>query len=868
MIYTRNTFFRTFVLLVSSVLSAPQAFAAAHTSVSSSMDPMEMLDSLDPRQREAVLDALAGSSQTETNAALEFPELVAPLGTDPNAPPAEQQPQQIYDIDGQPIRDPDGQPLLLTDDLLQLLDTQTPEDWYDSDTPFLQQDILLKPFGYDLFAGVPTTFAPATDIPVPADYKLGPGDTLEIQLFGKENRQYSLVVTREGIINFPNIGPVNVMGVPYQEMKQAILDQVAEQLIGTSASVTMGPLRSIRVFVLGDARRPGSYTVSGLSTITNALFVSGGVTKIGSLRNVQLKRSGRTIATLDLYDLLINGDTGDDIRLESGDVIFVPPIGKTVSAGGFVRRPAIYELKNEKTVGEIIKLAGGLRPSAFPQSARIERIDDSKTRSFRNIDLTDADELLTPLQAGDVLLIPPVRKEFDNGVQLLGHVLRPGAYEWRESMRLTDLLPDMDKLRPQADLNYVLVRRQTDPDKRIQALSANLAVALQNPNSQENIELRPLDQITVFDLSEDRSADVADLITELSLQAGPDAPLEIVTIAGQVRAPGDYPFEKGMTVSDLVHAAAGFAESAYTLEAELSRRVIVDGNRQTTTLMTVDPEAAIDGEPGADRLLQPRDGLVIQRKQNWRPQLSVSLEGEVLYPGRYSFKLGDTLASVIERAGGLTERAFPEGSIFLREELRVREQQQLESLRTRLESDLAQLAVQAAGSVDGGPSVLDAQAAGSAILASLTRADAPGRLVIDLPAMLSNQESSTLQVILQDGDELLVPDQSQEVTVIGEVQFPTSHLFIEGLNQKDYISRSGGSTPNAAEKNIYVVKANGAVMANNSKWFRRRVTIEPGDTIVVPLDTQRGFRLQAWSNITNIIYNTAIAVAAINGLTN
>ena len=218
---------------------------------------------------------------------------------------------------------------------------------------------MLEPFGYELFEGVPTTFAPATDIPVPPEYRLGPGDTIEVQLFGKQNRQYSLVVSRDGTINFPSIGPVNVMGETFQELKQQILDRVSSQLIGTSAAINMGALRSIRVLVVGDSRRPGSYTVSGLSTITNALFVSGGVTEVGSLRNVQLKRNGRVIKTLDLYDLLLRGDNRNDVRLESGDVIFVPTVGPTVSVGGFVKRPAIYELKNEKTMGEVINLAGG-----------------------------------------------------------------------------------------------------------------------------------------------------------------------------------------------------------------------------------------------------------------------------------------------------------------------------------------------------------------------------------------------------------------------------------------------------------------------------------------------------------------------------
>src|SRR5690606_21784726 len=205
-----------------------------------------------------------------------------------------------------------------------------------------------------------TTFAPATDVPVPADYIVGPGDTIEVQLIGNTKGRYSLVVGRDGQINFPELGPIAVAGRRFTEVRDDLEARVREQMIGTQASISIGELRSIRVFVLGDAQTPGSYTVSGLSTITNALFVSGGVKRIGSLRNIQLKRNGRTVTTLDLYDLLLRGDTSADVRLLPGDVIFVPPIGRTVSLVGEVRRPAIYELKDETTVSELLELGGGL----------------------------------------------------------------------------------------------------------------------------------------------------------------------------------------------------------------------------------------------------------------------------------------------------------------------------------------------------------------------------------------------------------------------------------------------------------------------------------------------------------------------------
>src|SRR5271163_2906364 len=248
----------------------------------------------------------------------------------------------------------------------------------------------LKPFGYDLFEGVPSTFAPVSDIQVPIDYIVGPGDTLDIQLYGNEPSNYELTVERDGRINFPKLGPIMVSGMTFDAARQTVEQRVAQQLIGSRVSVTMGNLRSIRVFVLGEADKPGSYTVSGLSTMTNALFVSGGVKKIGSLRNIELKRNGRLITTLDLYDLLLHGDTSGDRQLLPGDVIFIPPIGNTVSVYGAVRRPAIYELKGEKTVEQGIELAGGLLPDADAKLGQLERILPSRLREMQNIDLSAA----------------------------------------------------------------------------------------------------------------------------------------------------------------------------------------------------------------------------------------------------------------------------------------------------------------------------------------------------------------------------------------------------------------------------------------------------------------------------------------------
>jgi protein involved in polysaccharide export with SLBB domain len=429
----------------------------------------------------------------------------------------------------------------------------------------------LKPFGYDLFAGTPSTFAPATDVPVPAEYIVGPGDTLQVQLFGNNKGRYSLVVGRDGRIQFPEIGPIAVSGRRFDEARSQIEARVEEQMMGTQVTVSMGELRSIRVFVLGEAETPGSYTVGGLSTITNALFVSGGVKKIGSLRNIQLKRAGRVVTTLDLYDLLLNGDTTADVRLLPGDVIFVPPVGATVGLAGEVRRPAIYELKHETKAAQLLQLGGGLLSQADPAIATLERVNEQRQRVTLSVNLAAAAGRAQILQDGDVLRVPTIRPTLEESVTLSGHVHRPGEYQYVPGMRLSDLLPSVDELAQNADQRYILVRRELPPDRRIRIFSTDLEKALNAPDSASNFELAPRDQIFVFDRETGRDRIIEPLMRELRMQSRIDEPTQEVSIAGKIKVPGKYPLEPGMRVSDLLRAGGSLDEAAYGGQAELTR---------------------------------------------------------------------------------------------------------------------------------------------------------------------------------------------------------------------------------------------------------------------------------------------------------
>jgi polysaccharide export outer membrane protein len=739
--------------------------------------------------------------------------------------------------------------------------------------PFDQE--ALKPFGYDLFEGVPSTFAPVSDIQVPIDYIVGPGDTLNIQLYGNEPSSYELTVERDGRIKFPKLGPIMVSGMSFDAARETIEQRVAKQLIGSRVSVTMGNLRSIRVFVLGEAEKPGSYTVSGLSTMTNALFVSGGVKKIGSLRNIELKRNGRLITTLDLYDLLLHGDTSGDRQLLPGDVIFIPPIGSIVSVYGAVRRPAIYELKGEKTAEQAIGLAGGLLPDADAKLGQLERILPSRLREMQNVDLSAAAGRATAVENGDKLKVPEIRPTLENSVVLSGYVFRPGQFEYHAGLRLSDVLNSFDELKPEADIHYIMIRREVPPEERIEVISADLMRVLAAPGTAADPELHPRDQIIVFNLSAGRARILEPIIRDLELQATPEKPEQVVRIDGRVKVPGRYPLEPAMHVSDLIRAGGSLEDSAYRGQAELTRYAVVDGDARETELIPVNLAAIRRGDPGADLQLKPYDTLVIKPVPSWMEPGNIELSGEVRFPGIYPIHQGETLHSVLERAGGFTEAAFPYGAIFIREDLKKREKEQLEVLANRLQTDLAALSLQAvAGSAAtsnaaGGVAAAQGLQVGQQLLVQLRETKPVGRLVINVEGVLKGRAGGLNDVLLRSGDRLLVPKKTQEITILGEVQAPTSHVYRQGLTRNDYIAKSGGATQKADQKRIYVVRANGDVVANGrTGWFRRTQSIEmrPGDTIVVPLDTERIRALPLWQAVTQIMYNLSIAVLAIHSL--
>ncbi|MCF4009271.1 polysaccharide biosynthesis/export family protein [Rheinheimera sp. UJ63] len=814
----------------------------------------------------------------------------------------------------------------------------------------------LKQFGYDLFAGSPTTFAPISDAPVPVNYVVGPGDTIRIQLYGKENLQQELTVDRNGQIFFPNIGPLMVTGLTFNELKQNLNAVVEQQMIGNQINVTMGSLRSIRVFVLGEAFQPGAYTISSLSTATHAVLAAGGVKKIGSLRNIEIKRSGKTVAKLDLYDLLLRGDTSGDVTLQPGDVVFIPTVERTVGIGGEVLRPAIYELKNEKTANDIVRLAGGFLPTAFPAASRLERIDRNGAKLLKDIDLTQDSGKNAALWQGDIIEVYSVLDQIDNIVKLTGHVHRPGGFGWRQGMRISDVLPDIRELLPNPDLNYGIIRRETFPTREIEVIAFNPGRAITQPASAANLALQPRDTLYLFGSNDNREERLASLITELRdqarflqppkvvslrgysrfsgefpltegmtlgnlLQAGfdldqfadknyallarfnsqtvktsvqvvslaepsslaiqlqaldklyvfsmteprepiivnlverllqqadKDVPQLVVNIEGDVRFPGRYPLTAGMSAQQLIEVAGGFKESSYAVTAELTSRT-TDGSTMFSTQHRELPLAA-----AANTALAPLDTLQIKRIPDWRESTTVKLVGEVQFPGTYTIKRGERLADVINRAGGFSNLAHPEATVFSRASIRENEAKQLAALRLSLQQQLAAEAVTATGNNN---TVAEAEELSS----KLNETQAIGRLVIDMNGALAGNNGQNIE--LENGDEIFIPQRRNAISIIGEVHSPSSHVFTSGLSVQDYLNRAGGFKQRADKDAVYVIKADGSVMNSTNSWFAlNRNRLEAGDTIVVPLNTEYKDGLTIWATATQIIYNSAVAIAAI-----
>jgi protein involved in polysaccharide export with SLBB domain len=797
----------------------------------------------------------------------------------------------------------------------------------------------VKPFGYDLFAGEPTSFMPSENAAVPDTYLIGRGDTLNINFYGKESESYEVVVDREGRISIPNLSPVQVAGLTFAEVKELIKAKVEQEVIGIKAFVSVGKLRSIRVLVLGEAYKPGSYSVSSLTTVSHALFVSGGVSDIASLRNIQVKRAGKVVANFDLYDLLINGDSSNDIILKPGDVVFIPSVGSQVAVEGLVKRPAIFELKKGETAAQLLKMAGGLKPQAYAKKAIVERFNNNNMKEVLSVDFSGNQINYTP-RDGDRIRFNPVSFQYQNSISLIGAVARPGHYQWHQGKHISDILTSVrGDLLPQADLGYGLLVREVNVAGDIQVFQFDIAQAIVKA-AEHDLELKANDKLFVFSRyqekqaeetalanmalteaqqeqqykvkqwhqyqqrefekyigvtgsstglksKEDRTKSIADIakhnltddeelletkdyavfsrfnllkpiISKLKQQATVTMAMQLVEINGHVTYPGVYPLTVNGEVNDLIAAAGGLLESAYTEQAEITR--VMDGDASKVKHIKFNLQAAMLGSNGENIALRSKDSINIFSIPNWQENVKVELKGEVKFPGVYTIRRGETLSNLLERAGGFSEFAAPNAAIFTREAIRKQEQQQLAKLSEDLRRDIASKSFE--NSVSSNSLSYDEM---NKLLNDLASVEAVGRLVIDLPMIVEDKQ----RLVLQNGDALYVPSKRDSVSVIGEVNYATSHLFQQGITVDDYIDLSGGLKERAADERIYIIKANGSVkIPSTGSWFavNDTNTLEAGDTIVVPMNSDYMDNLTLWSTATQIVYQLGVAVAAISSI--
>jgi polysaccharide biosynthesis/export protein len=560
----------------------------------------------------------------------------------------------------------------------------------------------LKQFGYDGFSDAASAGSAIQALPVPPDYVISPGDTFIVQVFGATDLEYRLVVTRDGRLLVPEVGDLNVGGLKFEEAKLVIQENIDKVRIGVKSVISLGDLHSMQIIVTGEFEKPGSYTVSGLSPLFNTLFSTGGVKKSGSLRNIQIRRQNALIATIDMYDFLLKGNSKGNIFLRHGDVIFVPPIGTTVGVAGEVTRPAIYELKTERTVADVIALAGGLLPTAAKEKPQIRRVTENNGYTLVQADLTRGGGM-SPVRSGDLIRIFPVSSKLDNVVMLSGNVAFPGGYQWKAGMRLSDLIGSIESLRLRTAFDVAILVREQKFSRRTEVTYVNLGRALEVPTGEHNLELRPRDELIIFETNSPRDNLLADTVRQMKAQATVLDPAKIVELKGFFLHPGVYPIQTDMRFLDMIRISGG-------LQVGVDRRYSVLARRSDSgklELMHLRLESALKNPLGDHNpIILANDRIYIfdaqmDRAQMLRAELEqlkkearygepvpiVQVSGKAVKPGTYPLTPGMRVQDLLEAAGGLLEDAYGQTASLSRRTQMLNEQNRQDHFEINLFGD-------------------------------------------------------------------------------------------------------------------------------------------------------------------------------------
>lgn len=723
----------------------------------------------------------------------------------------------------------------------------------------------LRQFGYDFFRNSQATTASVDTLPVGSDYIIGPGDSLRIDLWGALQARYDANVDRNGEIAIPKVGSVKVWGLSYAQAKEAINKAISRIYKNYDLNVTLGRLRTIQVFVVGEVKAPGTYRVSSLATAINALAAAGGPSFTGSLRKINLLREGKVVQQIDLYDMFLTGDRSKDVRLENGDTLYVPVIGPVVAVAGEVKRPGIYELREKAMLPQVLAMAGGITAAGDTGRIQVERIDGNSARIVLDYEpkgkSLDGDLAGVEMRDRDMVKVFPVNEAVRQVVTLKGNVVRPGEYQFRAGMKVTDLIPSFAMLLPDSYLEVAEVTRLVLPDLHREILSVSLKKAL-NGDAKENIPLQEQDTVKVF--------------SRWEMQEKPT-----VSINGQVVNPGTYEYYPRMTVRDLVTAAGSLKRNAYLDSAELTRITIENGKAKATRL-DIDLGKALGGDPQQNVTLQPDDALIVRGIENWLEVSDrfVTLKGEVKFPGVYSITKGERLSSVIARAGGYSDKAYLKGARFTRESVREMQQKRMDEVIALTEKDITEKQGELASLASSREELEATKAALEGLLKGLDKlrmVKAEGRVVIHL-APLGELQKSAYDLELQGGDVLSIPQTPSVVNVMGQVYNQTTLVYMPAKNVGYYLQKAGGPTRNAEESEMYLIKADGSVVSRQQSSSAIRwdddsrswtfggfmsATMDPGDTLVIPQKLERIAWMREIKDITQILANVALTAGVL-----
>ena len=690
----------------------------------------------------------------------------------------------------------------------------------------------IQVFGRDIFRNSDLTFEPSMNIATPTDYRLGPGDQVVIEVWGASEANITQKVTPDGYISIPDIGPVAVNGLTVQAASERIRGKLSKIYSGmktanvdlsTNVKVSLGQIRTIQVNIMGEVARPGTYALSSFSTVFHALYKAGGISELGSLRNIKVVRGGRTVATVDVYDYIINGRSHSDIRLQEGDVILASPYDALVLIQGKIKRPMYYEMKSSESVLTLINYAGGFTNDAYSSAVTVER-NNNKEKTICTVD--DMNYGVFKVKDGDIVSIGAILDRYDNRVEIKGAVYRPGFYAMgKDISTVRDLIQKADGLLDDAFTNRAVLHRE-NPDKTLEVISVNTKGILNG--TEPDILLQKNDILFI--------PSIYDLEAKGTLE-----------IVGEVFSPGVFPYAANTKLEDLIIMAGGLTEAASTVRVDVTRRLNdAKSTKKTkdiskTFSFSVKDGFVVEGEPGF--ILEPYDQVFVRRSPGYSQKINVTINGEVEFEGNYALNVrNERLSDVIKQAGGLTEFAYLEGA-RLERQLTYEEYLQAKELMAMITSN---------NKVEGNDSI---------VVPEVTRTYPVG---IDLVEIMKNPHSE-IDPVLQDGDVVIIPQLMTTVSVSGSVRKPNTVVYNPTMKLKDYISEAGGYAERARKSGTFILYPNGHIKELGKSASAKEII--GGSKIIVPQKAKSQWNIgTTLSTITTSVSMLAVIASLINTL--